>query len=137
MISAESRKDEEEVAARLYFEQVHHGVSHVNETLKLDQKYMSLLHRWRAYAISQKNADMTAFITEIDSKNIPSQEQRSRELVNMGEKLIAQLKENQAKTWPASRLKLRTQWLASLVSSGAVPEWQVRLCGAIPTSILA
>jgi hypothetical protein len=137
MISTESRKREEEVAARLYVEGVHSAVSHANETLKLDQRYLSQLHKWRAYAVRQKNTEMGDFIASIDTLHIPTHENHAKETVKLGEELIARLKENQTKDWPGSRFKLKTHWIASLVSSGAVPEWQVRSFETIPTYFLA
>lgn len=126
MISAERRKQEEEVAARLYVESVHYRVSHVNNALKRDRKHLSLLHRWRSYVGSQKGPGSKDLIDHIDTKAIPFSEEHSRNLVKDGEAMIARLKEDQTKNLPASKYKLKTQWIASLVTSGAVPGWEVR-----------
>lgn len=134
MISAVKRKKEQEVAARLYFEAVHNVVSQLNELLKLDEKYLSLLKRWQAHAVGKDATHITEFMAHIKNQVIPSQEQHARELVTTGEQWIAQLKENRTENWPASKFKLRTHWMASLVSSGAIPEWQVRLSKAFSTS---
>lgn len=125
MISAEKREKEAEVAAHLHFEAVHKLVSHVNEMLKLGQRCLSLLQRWQSYAVGRDVPHIADFIEHVNSQAIPRQEQHARELVKMGEHWISQLKENRTKDWPASKFKLRTLWMASLVSSGAIPEWQV------------
>lgn len=121
MIDPESRKQEAVVAGRLWKERIFGLVSTLNKQLERDQKYMSLLKRMRAAFVSAKATHM---VQVFDEKNIPHQLQASKSCVAEGERMISMLKNNETKDWPASKHKMRGQWIASLASSGAMTGWE-------------
>lgn len=121
MIDPESRKREADVARRLWTQSVHHGVSAINQRLKQDEKYMSLLKRMRAAFVRKQDAGM---IKLLDEKAIPSQQETSGIAVAHGQSMIAMLRDNETESPPASMYKLRGQWITSLISSGAMCGWE-------------
>lgn len=123
MISLESRKKEAEVAKRLWQDSVSRRVSIVKERLKSDARTMSLLERIRVLATRRNWADSL----EVVLRAIRNQKKFSKQVVADGKSWIANLEEEMGKRRPASSYKMRGQWMASLVSSGALPGWQAQI----------
>lgn len=123
MISLESRKKEAEVAKRLWHDSVSLRVSFINDRLKSDARTMSLLQRARDLATRGNWAEP---LEEV-GKAIPAQEEYSKKLVADGKGWIANLEEQMGISRPASSYKMRGQWMASLVSSGALPRWLAQI----------
>ena len=123
MISLESRKKESEVAKHIRHNSISHNVSLVNEQLKRNARYMSLLKRMRDMATRQNWANTLESVAEV----IPPLEESSKQRIAAAESMIATLEQNMGKSFPASSYKMRGQWMASLVSSGALPGWRAQL----------
>lgn len=123
MISLENRSKEAEVAKHISYDSTSHSVSLINDTLKGSAKYLSLLKRMRDLAARKKWADMLEGVAEA----ISSEEESSKWAIASGEAMIATLKQNTGKSFPASSHKLRGHWMVSLVSSGAMPGWKAQL----------
>ena len=90
----------------------------------MDQKYPTLLRKYRSYAVHHQGSDMIS-VDYLDKTTIPILEQHAKVALDLGESSIAQCKDDQRKYWPASKYKLKTQWITSLITSGAAPGWQV------------
>ena len=125
MTSQQSRKKEAEVVAHLHYEDTYKQVFRINELLGREARWASLLQRIRAFGTRSK---MNEIVSVVDDRVIPQTKADSQQFVEFGQRIIATLKEDERKGWPASRYKLRTQWIASLVSSGALPGWTTQLC---------
>ena len=123
MISLESRKKEAECAKRIWHDGISRHVSLVNDQLKSDAKYLALLKRIHDLA-ARKNFVPTLGAVKMA---IPAKEQSTKQTVAAAESMIAVLKQQMGKSWPASRYKMRGQWMASLVSSGALPGWRAQM----------
>lgn len=122
MISLESRKKEAEVAKRLWHANISRNVSIVNDQLQFDARFMSLLKRIQHLAARTDQADVYHEVAEA----IPAQEESTKQTIAAGKAMIADLANKMDKSLPASRYKMRGQWMASLVSSGALPGWEAR-----------
>ena len=57
-------------------------------------------------------------------EQISGQIEKSQRSVIAGENLISRLKNEESKGWPASTYKQNGQWIASLISSGAIVGWE-------------
>lgn len=123
MISLENRSKEAEVAKRIMHDSTSHHVSLINDTLKCSANYQSLFKRMRDLAARKKWADTLEGVAEA----ISSEEEFSKRVIASGEGMIATLKQDMGKSFPASRYKMRGHWMASLVSSGALPGWKAQL----------
>ena len=119
MISAVSRQNEAVTASRIRNESVHDDISHVNQALQHNQDFNVLLQKLREVSVRCKDFD---FVSEIDDEAIPQQNKISESAIADGKALISSLKNLQNK--PASSYKSRVPWIASLVSSGAMREWE-------------
>ncbi|KAK3168198.1 hypothetical protein OEA41_004644 [Lepraria neglecta] len=106
MIGQQSRKKEAEVVAHLHYEDTYKQVSRINELLGREARWASLLQRIRAFGARNK---INETISVVDDKAIPQTKADSQQLVEFGQRIIATLKEDERKGWPASRYKLRTQ----------------------------
>ena len=82
---------------------------------------MALLKKIRAAYASTKSLDT---VKSIDDKEISPLAEQSHTSVTSGEKMIAMLKDPKYKDYPASKHKRRGQWIASLISSGALNGWE-------------
>lgn len=122
MISLESRRKESEVAKHIRYNGISHDVSLVNDQLKRNARYMSLLKRMRDLAARKNWTDTLQSVAEA----IPVQEESSKQIIAAAEGMIATLEQNMGKSFPASSYKMRGQWMASLVSSGALPGWRAQ-----------
>ncbi|KAL9074208.1 MAG: hypothetical protein Q9161_002402 [Pseudevernia consocians] len=119
MISAVSRQKEAVTASRLRNESVHDAISHVNQELQRNQDFNVLLQELREISIHRKD---TAIVSMIDNQALPYQKRSSELAIADGKTLIGSLKELQNK--PASSYKRRVPWITSLISSGAMLEWE-------------
>ena len=118
MISPDSRKKEADVAAILRSEEAHRHVSGLNQMLQFNEKNLKLYQRLHKQANLEKDERT---IKVIDTEVIPTLKQGSEQAVTAGQEVIERLKTS--KGLPASRCKPRGKWIASLVSSGALPGW--------------
>ena len=81
---------------------------------------MSLLKRMReAFA----RANLADSVHSIDDQ-ISDQVEKSQRAVAAGEVLISKLRNKENEGWSASTYKQRGQWIASLISSGAIVGWE-------------
>ena len=123
MISLESRNKESKVAKRLWHDSLSRDVSVANDQLQLDAKSLGLLKRMRDLFARRNQADALEGIKQ----NISAQEESSKQTIAFGKGRIADLAKGMEESWPASRYKMRGQWMASLVSSGALPGWYAQI----------
>ena len=120
MISLKSREKEAEIAECIWYGSISREADIINHRLKHGDKYMSLLGRVKDFASRKK----TAANLENMNTAIKQQEESSKQIVAMAQAKRAFWKENQGKSRPASSYKMRGQWMASLISSGALPDWR-------------
>lgn len=123
MISLESRKKEAEYAKRIWYDGISRDVSLVNDKLKSDAKYLALLKRIHDLAARKDFAPTLGAV----KLAIPAKEKSTKQTVAAAESMIAVLKQQMGQSWPASSYKMRGQWMASLVSSGALPGWRTEI----------
>jgi len=69
-------------------------------------------------------AKLTNVMKSIDEEEIPQLTENSRLSVLAGETVISKLKDEENQGRPASMYKRRGQWIASLITSGAIVGWQ-------------
>ena len=125
MISCESREKEAEVAVRVVRKEIPAAITRCNEILVRDSTYMSILQRLRKLAACR---GIIGWVSEID-KIALLERTRSQELINRSQTLISQLDEIEQ----GSELRVSSHtmglghWIASLISSGALPAWESRL----------
>ena len=122
LINTQSRDKEAEVAKRIRFENVHNSVSFINQQLKLDARGMTSMKEYRACAARANRPNIVSFI---DNDGIPSWEKSTKDTVVKGQRMITDLEKHKNK--PASWFKRRGEWIASLISSGALPGWTASL----------
>lgn len=123
MISLKSRQEEAEVAKRIWHHGISRHVSLVNDKLKSDAKYIALLKRIHDLAARENFAPTLGAVAEA----IPAKEKSSKQAIAAAQNMIAGLEQQMGKSWPASSYKMRGQWMASLVSSGALPSWRAQM----------
>lgn len=123
MISLESRNKEAKVAKRVWHGSISRNVDFINDQLKSYAKYISILKRLQDLA-ARKNWTQPL---ETIARDILDREKAAKQTIAAGKTLIAMLEENMGKSWPASNYKMRGQWMASLVSSGALPGWHAQI----------
>ena len=123
MISLESRKKEVEVAQRLWHSHACHEISFINEQINIGAKYMSLLKRMQDVAVRKKMNELL----EGMGQAIPIHEALLNQHIATGKALVARFERLVSKSQPASVYKIRGQWMASLVSSGALPSWHAQI----------
>ena len=121
MISRESREKEAEVAVRVAREEVHAAITQNNERLARASKYMSLLQRWRKLAAGR---NFTDWVSSID-KIALGWRTRSQEFIVSIQTLTEM--EQAGKPRVSSDTMMMGHWIASLISSGALPAWESRL----------
>ena len=123
MISLKSRQKEAEVAKRIWHYGISRHVSPVNDQLRSDAKYIALLKRIRDLAAREKFAPTLGAVAQA----IPAKEESSKQTIAVAQNMIAGLEQQMGKSWPASSYKMRGQWMASLVSSGALLGWRTHM----------
>lgn len=119
MISHESRKHEKAVAANLSWERAKHCIETLN---KLNSQAGPLFSRAQtALNAAKSTGQLDPSITRwLDDKLNESREMMQRR-VAVAEAFKA--KEATSREWSASRRKDRGQWMASLITSGALRGW--------------
>ena len=125
MISRESREKQAEVAVRVAREEVHASITRSNELLARTSKYMSILQRSRKLAAGR---NFTDWVSGIDKAALVGRT-ISQELIVTSQTLISKLDEMEQAGKPrvSSDTMLIGHWIASLISSGALPAWESRL----------
>ena len=125
MISRESREKEAEAFVRLARQEVHVAISRANEILARDSKHMSILQRSRKLAARR---GFTDWVSHFDKAAL-EQRTSSQEYINRGQTLISMLDEIEQPGKPkvSSENMRMGHWIASLISSGALPAWESRL----------
>lgn len=122
MVSPESRKKEAETAVKILYGKASHIIYRVNQNLRQLARLQTELQESRERALL--NGDMTR-VSRIGNETLPlvrsCMEGEIRKSRVVKEAVEAQ------KDFPASRLKQRGQWIASLISSGALPGWTSHL----------
>ena len=122
MISRESREKEAEAAVRLARQEVHAAITRSNEVLARDSKYMSILQRSRKLVARR---GVTNWVTLLDKVAL-KERMRSQELIDSSQSRISQLEkiEQVGKPKVSSETMGMGHWIASLISSGALPAWE-------------
>ena len=104
---------------------VHIAILRGNEILARDSKYMSILQRSRKLAASR---NITDWVSAID-KIAHIEKKRSQEYIDISRTLISGLDkiEQAGKPKVSGETMGMGHWIASLISSGALPAWESRL----------
>ena len=124
MISLESRKQETEIGVKILHGKASHFIFRINRNLRQLSLGQTLLQESRKQAMLNGNRTI---VSAIDNEALPLIKSLvDKEINNSG--VVKEAVETQ-KHFPASRLKQRGQWIASLVSSGVLPGWKSRLEG--------
>lgn len=124
MISLESRKKETETAVKILHGKASHFIYRMNRNLRQLARMQTELRERREKALL--DGDMTR-VSRIGNVALPSiRSKMDREIRNS--KVVKEAVET-TKNFPASQLKQRGQWIASLISSGALPGWTSHLEG--------
>ena len=121
MISAGSRKRETEEAARLRFKRASEYIGRVNELLKRDAPAVHAAEEARDIAES----DGDELRAEVYGAKVNTLEAMVDFRLSIGEDIRAEFEKR--KGWTGSQQKGRGQWMASLITSGAVNGWYARL----------
>ena len=119
MISCESREKEAEAAVRLARQEGHVAVSRGNEILARESQHMSILQRSRKFAARR---GFTGLVSQIDKAALVERT-RSQKYIDISQTLISELDkiERAGKPKVASVTMGMGHWIASLISSGALP----------------
>ena len=119
MISLERRKKEADIAKRQWHSRVSREISYTNDRIKNGAIYLSLLKRMQDVAARAKQTEFLETTVEATQ----DVETFLKESIAHGKSLVADFEERVGENPPASTYKMRGQWKASLVSSGALPGW--------------
>ena len=125
MIRLESREKEARAAVRLARQEVHSAITRSNEMLARNSKYMSILQRTRKLVARRNLTDWVSLIDNVALK----ERMRSQELIDSSQSRISELDkiEQAGKPKVSSDTMGMGHWIASLISSGALPAWESRL----------
>ncbi|KAL8725829.1 MAG: hypothetical protein Q9166_007116 [cf. Caloplaca sp. 2 TL-2023] len=119
MIDTKDRKAEDASASKHRYDVATSTIQMVNhlvqKSLEGEKKWLDLRKR------ASKNRD-TASVAQIDEQVLPNIRSNREEVIAEGSKAKANFE--QFETATASSLKTRGQWIASLITSGALPGWQ-------------
>ncbi len=121
MISQESREEEKAAAASLRWERAAFCIGKLNQLNERESVSMALAQQFRSVAEQRRDY---RHLPWIDGKL-----GEMRAMVGLRVALAQEFKasEEARREWSASRHKDRGQWMASLITSGALPGWQSRL----------
>lgn len=125
MISHESRKQEKAVAAKLSWERANHCIEKINKLNTRDAHVFSLAQTTLSDAKSLPEH-------QTDSSIISWLDQTVKEMREMMQLRVAvamtfKTMEETRRDWSASRHKDRGQWMASLITGGALKGWESTL----------
>ena len=125
MISRESREKEAKIAARVAREELQAIITRSNELFARSSRYMSILQRSRKLAVGR---NITDWVSGIDKAAL-EERTKCQNLIESSQTLISQFNEMEQAGKPiVSRdVMLMGHWIASLISSGALPTWESRL----------
>ena len=124
MISHESRKQEKTVATKLNWERAYHCIEKLNKLNARDAPTFALVQKALNAAKSSGHETNPAIVSWLDRKAREAREMAQRR-VALAEAFKA--REAARREWSASRHKDRGQWMASLITSGALSGWRSRL----------
>ena len=124
MISDESRKQEKAVAARLNWERASHCIETLNKLNARDAPTWTLAQTALNNAKSSGHQTDLAIISWLDMK-INAAREMAQHRVAIAESF--KVREETRREWSASRHKDRGQWMASLITSGALTGWSSTL----------
>ena len=124
MISAESREQERAVAAKINWERASHCINILNKLNARDVPDWTLAQAALNAAKSSRHQKDLVIIPWLEEKMKLGSELVQRR-VALAESFKA--KEEMRREWPASRHKDRGQWMASLITSGALTGWSSTL----------
>ena len=119
MISLERRKKEAELAKRQWHSRVSQEISIINKEIKYGAKYLSLMKRAHDVAARKQ---LTEVFDDLSS-SIPAREADLNQSIANGRNIKKNFEERVGESLPASAYKMKGQWMVSLVSSGALPDW--------------
>lgn len=121
MISQESREEEKAVAASLRWERAAFCIGRLNQLNQRESAGMALAQRFRSVAEQRGHHKHLSWI---DGKL-----GEIRAVVGLRVALAQEFKasEEARREWSASRHKDRCQWMASLITSGALPGWRSKV----------
>ena len=123
MIDLESRSREAKVGKQIFLDGISRLVSNVNEKLKANAKTISIMSQLRNKLASKNPPQNDQGIQEA----IKDHAEIAQGLIASGEDMIAAFKSQVDDNLPASTYMHRGQWMASLISSGALPGWRARI----------
>ena len=124
MISDESRKQEKAVAAKINWERASHCIETLNKLNARDAPSYNLAQTALNSAKSLGPQKDPAIISWLEEKMKSAREMAQRR-VAIAESF--KVMEETRREWPASRHKDRGQWMASLITSGALTGWSSTL----------
>ena len=124
MISDESREQEMAVAARISWERASHCIEILNKLNARDGPSLTLAQTALNAAKSTRHQETPVFIPWLEEKIKMARESAQRR-VALAQSFKA--REETRREWPASRHKERGQWMASLITSGALTGWSSTL----------
>ena len=124
MISHESRKQEKAVAAKLRWERAYHCIEKLNKVNARDASTFTLAQTALNGINSKRRQTDPAIISWLEKKMNEAREMAQRRVA-----LAEAFKADEAtrREWSAGRQKDRGQWMASLITSGALRGWGSRL----------
>ena len=123
MICLESRKKEAEVSERILHDKISAAISSMNEQLEVDATYLFTFRKLQ-HVVAQKFPPEKL---EGVIQAIRAQEESSNERIKQMKSRIANYEKRKGNSYPASRYKTRSQWMVSLISSGALPGWGAQI----------
>ena len=124
MISDENREQERAVAARISWERASHCITILNKLNARDFPSWKLAQTALNAAKSSRHQEDLVMVSWLEEKIRLARESAQRR-VALAESFKA--REEIRREWPASRYKDRGQWMASLITSGALTGWSSTL----------
>lgn len=118
MISLESRKIETETGVEILYGKASHFIYWINRNFRQLARLQKQLQGSREQAMLR--GDMTR-VSRISNNTLPML--RSTIYQDIDNSKVVRKAVEMKKQFPASQLKQRGQWIASLISSGALPGW--------------
>ena len=126
MISLERRKKQAEFAKRQWYSRLSREILDLNDRIRFEAKYKTILERMHELALRRKWIKAS----EGTGEGISDQETHLNQMYAYAKKKVEGSEKRISGNQPASAYKMRGQWMVSLVSSGALPDW----CGWLSES---
>ena len=126
LIDRESREKEKQLARRLVLEKGIRKVDKINVRLKRNESWAFLTQCLRDEAAK---ANLTKIVHSIDNESFPHLYSLNKDLIAQAQTIIKtyQALADEDSVFPAGRMRSRTHWLISLITSGAVKGWSSEL----------